>query len=124
MTQTQVTPFLYGSALTGGNASYHQQWFLVDHKGHILSQQLAEPLQTVSVLVRFGVLRCTAPGMLSLELPLDVLEDDDEVRCQAIGTNGESIAVIDEGGLAATWFSNVMGLPCRLMKKDPGHPDK
>ena len=58
--------------------------------------------------------------MLCLELMLDVIEDDDEVRRIATDTHGQARAAIDEGELAAVWFEHVLGRPCRLYKKDPG----
>ncbi|VFR47444.1 ortholog of Bordetella pertussis (BX470248) BP3468 [plant metagenome] len=60
-----------------------------------------------------------APGMLRLDIPLDVIEDDDSVR-RVARVADQDVDVVDEGDLAAAWFSNVAGQPCRLVKL---HPD-
>ncbi len=66
-----------------------------------------------------GYLVLRAPGMLRMDIPLDVIEDDDSVVRQAsIAT--QSVAVVDEGDLAAVWFGHVTGQTCRLVKV---HPD-
>lgn len=103
-------------------AMYDQQWFLADSELRILSAPECQNLEQVQIQVHMGQLQLKAPGMLRLELLLDVLEDDDEVRCTATDSNQTLVAAIDEGDLAATWFSHVVGQTCRLLKKDPGKP--
>jgi len=56
--------------------------------------------------------------MLRMDIPLDVLEDDDSVKRNAT-INGQTVAVVDEGDLAAVWFGNVTGVECRLVKVHP-----
>jgi hypothetical protein len=60
-----------------------------------------------------------APGMMRIDIPLDVIEDDDSVR-GAVLVNDQPVDVVDEGELAAAWVSNFTGIPSRLMKV---HPD-
>lgn len=56
--------------------------------------------------------------MLRLDVPLDVIEDDDSVeRSARIG--GSDVRVVDEGELASAWFSQRLGQPCRLVKVHP-----
>jgi hypothetical protein len=57
--------------------------------------------------------------MLRLDIPLDVLEDDDSVRGQA-QVGGRPVDIVDEGELVATWVSKFLERPCRLVKV---HPD-
>src|SRR5690625_7532469 len=56
--------------------------------------------------------------MLPLELLLDVIEDDDSMRCTA-SVSEQQVAAIDEGELAHTWFSQFLGRSVRCLKVDP-----
>jgi len=100
-------------------AAYHKRWLVVNDAGQWLDRALCPQLAEVSIELRLGYLVLKAPGMLRLDIPLDVIEDDDSVRYQ-IALGGETIDVVDEGELAAAWISNVVGFPARVMKV---HPD-
>lgn len=119
---TSITPICFAPTVAI-DGKYHEQWFLVTPELQCLDQEACKPLAQLTQQRSMGHLQLRAPGMLRLELVLDVLEDDDEVRCRALDSNGVEIAAIDEGELAAVWFSHVLGRPCRLLKKDPGYPD-
>ena len=69
--------------------------------------------------VRFGYLVVRAPGMLRMDIPIDVIEDDDSVLTEA-RVGGQPVKVVDEGSLAAAWLGDLLGHPCRLVKV---HPD-
>ena len=62
-----------------------------------------------------GYLVLRAPGMLRMDIPLDVIEDDDSVR-YSMKVGEQVIDVVDEGELAAAWISNFVQVPCRIMK--------
>lgn len=116
-------PIVYAPAISNLRAQpYHQRWFICDTQGRALSPEQAAPLQNVSLSLYLGHLRLRAPGMLMLELMLDVIEDDDSVRRQA-QVGGQQIAAIDEGLLAHTWFSQLMGQECLCFKVDPHHTE-
>jgi len=68
--------------------------------------------------LRYGYLTLRAPGMLRMDIPLEVEEDDDSVVC-SIHVGTQIIAAVDEGDFAATWLSNVLQRPCRLVKRHP-----
>lgn len=117
-----ITPLTYGPFVQL-EQQYDCCWFLVDEQQLCLEASECVALGQMQVRIHFGQLQCSAPGMLRLEIPLDVLEDDDEIRRKAFDAQAnKEIAAIDEGALAATWFTHVMGRPCRLFKKDPGRP--
>lgn len=97
-------------------AKYANRWFLVDEQ---LCWLLDPLLDSVELTIRHGMLVIKAPGMLRLDIPMDVIEDDDSVRMTA-QSGSEQVDVIDEGDLAAVWFSNLIGRSCRLVKV---HPD-
>ncbi len=102
-----------------GLQDYDRRWFVVDEAGQWVSANTSPELSQVSCEVKMGALVLRAPGMLRLDIPMDVIEDDDSVRRQAI-VGGSKVDVVDEGDVCATWFSHVTGKTCRLVKV---HPD-
>ncbi|HLR29269.1 MAG TPA: hypothetical protein VK082_01675 [Paenalcaligenes sp.] len=97
---------------------YAQRWFLCDVDRVLIPAAELSKLGELECALYLGCLRLRAPGMLPLELLLDVIEDDDSVRCTAqIGR--QRVAAIDEGELAHTWFSQFLGRPVLCLKVDP-----
>lgn len=99
--------------------TYHQRWFIIDDAGQQLSVNDMPALATLTLAITYGCLVLRAPGMLRLDIVLDVIEDDDSVLRQAC-LDGQHMDVIDEGDLAAAWLSNLLQQQCRLVKV---HPD-
>ncbi|HEX7386057.1 MAG TPA: MOSC N-terminal beta barrel domain-containing protein [Castellaniella sp.] len=99
--------------------AYDKRWLLVDDDNVWLGGAQAPRLGELDLSLRFGYLVIRAPGMLRLDIPLDVIEDDESVeRVAKVGE--QSVKVVDEGDLAAAWFAEWLQKPCRLMKV---HPD-
>lgn len=97
---------------------YHKRWLISNDAGTWLDRALCPSLAEISVELRMGYLVMKAPGMLRLDIPLDVIEDDDSVRHQ-IRLGEQIVDVVDEGDLAAAWVSNFLQIPCRLLKVHP-----
>lgn len=115
---TSYTPIAGCSAVEHPDApDYHRRWLLVNDADQWVSD--AEVLSRIKPDIRFGYLVLEAPGMLRLDLPLDVIEDDDSVR-RTVTVGEQHVDVVDEGEVAATWATACLGLPCRLVKI---HPD-
>ncbi len=122
-TMTTESPFqpIAGAAPLAGEAArpYDRRWLAVDDQDRWLDAGRAPGLAGLEISLRFGYLVIRAPGMLRLDVPLDVIEDDVSVeRTARVG--GRDVRVVDEGDLAAAWFSQWLGQPCRLVKV---HPD-
>ena len=101
-------------------APYHLRWLVVDANGSLITQKQHPRLAEVAVAISFGYLAIRGPGMLRMDIPLDVIEDDESVvRKATIGM--QQVNVVDEGDLAAAWISNFLGVPSRLVKV---HPDE
>jgi len=98
---------------------YHKRWLVANDAGTWLNRTLSPRLAEIAVELRLGYLVMRAPGMLRMDIPLDVIEDDDSVRYQ-IRLGEQTVDVVDEGDLAAAWLSNFLQIPCRLLKV---HPD-
>lgn len=99
-------------------AEYQHRWFVVDANNQWLSAQRCPALASVSTQLRLGYLVLRAPGMLRIDIPLDVIEDDDSVK-RTVMVGKQSVMVVDEGDVTATWMGHVTGEPCRLVKVHP-----
>ncbi len=99
-------------------ADYHQRWFLVDAEGHWLSAARCAALAQVVTELKFGALVLRAPGMLRVDIPLDVIEDDEGVK-RTVQVGSQEVVVVDEGDVIATWMTHVTGEPSRLVKMHP-----
>ena len=119
-THTDFQPIAGGAALSDTAAQpYDHRWLVVDEHDRWLGADQAPGLAGLALSLRFGYLVIRAEGMLRLDIPLDVIEDDDSVeRTAQIGQ--QAVRVVDEGELAGAWFSEWLGQPCRLVKV---HPD-
>ena len=99
-------------------AQYHQRWFVADAAGVWLTAERCPGLKEVATDIRMGYLVLRAPGMLRMDIPMDVIEDDDSVRATAT-VGSQTVDVVDEGDVAAAWFTHVTGQPSRLVKVHP-----
>jgi uncharacterized protein YcbX len=99
-------------------ADYHQRWLVVDADGRWLSAERCAALLNVATEIKMGALVLRAPGMLRVDIPLDVIEDDDSVK-RTVQVGQQTVTVVDEGDVTATWMSHVAGQPCRLVKLHP-----
>lgn len=100
-------------------APYDRRWLILDEQGAWLSKHDAGLLDQIILELRFGYLVIRAPGMLRLDIPLDVIEDDESVCLQTV-IGKQHIKVVDEGDLVAAWVTRFLQQPCRLVKI---HPD-
>ncbi|MVW80832.1 MOSC N-terminal beta barrel domain-containing protein [Bordetella sp. 02P26C-1] len=99
-------------------ADYHRRWLIANDAGTWLNRELCPRLAEIAVELRMGYLVMKAPGMLRLDIPLDVIEDDDSVRRQIL-LGDQTVDVVDEGDLASAWVSNFLGIPSRVLKVHP-----
>lgn len=119
MSSSTIHPIAGCAALEGTDyAAYDRRWLVVDETGRWLDRGRCPDLAEIEVSVRFGYLVVRAPGMLRMDLPMDVVEDDDSVDAQAL-VGDQAVRVVDEGELAAVWFTDLLGRACRLVKVHP-----
>jgi uncharacterized protein YcbX len=120
MTHANHCPVVACSPSSHRQASlYHHRWLVVDEEGRLITAQSCPALADVTTDIKLGYLVLRAPGMLRMDIPLDVIEDDDSVLRQAL-VGEQQVQVVDEGDLAAVWFGHVTGRVSRLVKV---HPD-
>jgi|SRR5699024_6841785 len=117
MTQHECRPIAAANAVKHPDAQhYDKQWLVINRDREWFNQPKA--LARIEVSIRFGYLVLQAPGMLRLDIPMDVIEDDDSVRDTAkIGD--QWVDVVDEGEVAAVWLTQHLGQAARLVKIHP-----
>lgn len=110
-----------GAPAAADATAYDRRWLVVDAENAWLNAGQVPALAQLQLQLRFGYLVLRAPGMLRLDIPLDVIEDDASVETTA-QVSGQAVRAVDEGELAAAWFSDYLGQPCRLLKVHPEAP--
>lgn len=93
-------------------------WMVVDDHGDFLSQREAPRMALVQTTIRLGELRIRAPGMLGIDLPIDVEEDEPDV-VRKVSVWNDVVEAVDEGDYVAAWFTRVLGRSARLAKFHP-----
>lgn len=119
-----TTPLYFPIAGAAGSpdpnaAPYDRRWLVVDEGGAWVTREHCPQLENLLTEIRFGYLVMRGEGMLRMDLPLDVIEDDDSVRRSAV-IGRQTVDVVDEGNLAAAWVAQFLQRPYRLVKV---HPD-
>jgi len=106
-------------AVTGDLAAqYDRRWLVVDEALAWLDPRQTPGLAELDTSFRYGWLVLRAPGMLRVDVPLQVEEDDDSVA-RTVMVGKAAVTVVDEGDLLAAWLSNFLQRPCRLVKRHP-----
>ncbi|MES2316575.1 MAG: MOSC N-terminal beta barrel domain-containing protein [Pseudomonadota bacterium] len=101
------------------DAVYDREWMVIDEQGQFLSQREHPRMALISPRLKSDVLELRAPGMLRLEIPLG-LPDPDHERTRQVTVWDDTVLAYDCDELTATWFSKVVGVPCRLVRFHAG----
>ena len=91
-----------------------REWVVVDDHGEFLSQRELPKMAQIETRLTGVSLRLRAPGMLQLDVPFESEGDVIKVRVW-----NDEVAAVTQGDIADTWFSQFLGLQCRLMRFDP-----
>lgn len=115
---TKFTPVFSCMAVSDTvQPAYQNRWFLIDENAQVL-EDIDGKTAELLLSIRFSYLVFRAPGMLRLDIPIEVLEDDEEAF-EPITLNGQALRAVNEGELATAWFSNYYGKTIHLMKLHP-----
>jgi uncharacterized protein len=95
---------------------FDRAWMVVDERGEFLTQRELPRMALVQPQLKHFEMVLRAPGMLALHVKLDEVEAPVRVRVW-----GDDVAAFDMGKIAAQWFSDFLGTPCRLVRFDPDH---
>ena len=94
---------------------YDREWMVVDEHGQFLTQREYPKLALVSPRIRLDTIELRAPGMLRLEIPLDLPAPENEVL-REVKLWDDTVLAYDCDDTTATWFSQAIGAPCRLVR--------
>lgn len=92
-------------------------FMLVDADGKFVTQRTRPPLAVVRPRLVGTRLALSAPGMADVEF--DITFDGERVQVQLFGL--VDLKGVDQGPDPATWFSDFMGEPMRLVRVPPDH---
>jgi uncharacterized protein YcbX len=97
---------------------YDREWMVVDADGEFLTQRECPKLALITPRIKADTLELRAPGMLRLEIPLD-LPDPDDAPTLDVHIWDHTVKAYDCDDVTAAWFSNAIGVPCRLVRFHP-----
>ncbi|WP_338770093.1 MOSC N-terminal beta barrel domain-containing protein [Massilia sp. METH4] len=97
---------------------YDREWMVVDAGGHCLTQREHPKMALIAPRIKLDTLELRAPGMLRLEIPLG-LPDPDTAPTLTVQVWDHTLQAYDCDELTAAWFSNYLGVPCRLVRFHP-----
>ena len=101
------------------DAVYDREWMVIGEDGQFLTQREYPRMALISPRLKLDTLELRAPGMLRLEVPLGLPDPADEVTRQ-VTIWDDSVLAYDCDQIVATWFSNAIGTPCRLVRFHAG----
>lgn len=101
------------------DAVYDREWMVIAEGGEFLTQREHPRMALITPRLKADTLELRAPGMLRLEIPLGLPAPEDE-RTLDVMVWDEAVKAYDCDATTAAWFSQAVGVPCRLVRF---HPD-
>ena len=90
---------------------FDRRWMVVDNEGVFISQREAPRLALISIEIGAMDLIVNAPGSRSLSIPTGA-RNSERV---SVRVWDDLVSAVSMGGDAASWFSDFLGIPCRLV---------
>ena len=112
-----VTEAAAGISGLSAQGVHDREWMLVTSDGQFLTQREYPRMATIVPCVDGASLVVTAPGMPALQLPLAAQAGAATLRVQIWD---DFVDAADCGDVAASWFEQVLGGACRLVRFLPG----
>lgn len=97
---------------------YDREWMVVDAQGEFLTQREHPKMALITPRIKADTLELRAPGMLRLEIPLD-LPDPDDAPTMDVRVWDDTLKAYDCDDTTAAWFSHAVGVACRLVRFHP-----
>jgi uncharacterized protein YcbX len=94
---------------------YDREWMVVDENGICLTQREHPRMALIKPTLKGTTLELQAPGMLRLEIPLG-LPDPQTAPTLQTQVWDDSVLAYDCDALTAEWFTQAIGVPCRLAR--------
>ena len=101
------------------DAVYDREWMIVGEDGVFLTQREHPRMALISPRIKTDTLELRAPGMLRLEIPLGLPAPEHE-KTREVKLGDDTWLVYDCDDTTAAWFSNAVGVACRLVRFHPG----
>jgi uncharacterized protein YcbX len=98
---------------------YDREWMVVDARGEFLTQREHPKMALIKPRIKADTLELRAPGMLPLDIPLD-LPDPGHAPALNVRVWRDTVKAYDCDDTTAAWFSDFLDVPCRLARF---HPD-
>jgi len=98
---------------------FDREWMVVDPQGRFLTQREHPRMALIVPSIKATTLELRAPGMLRLEIELG-LPHPQRAPMLEVQVWDDTVRAYDCDEVTATWFSNAIGVPCRLVRF---HPD-
>jgi hypothetical protein len=102
------------AVLTETGLDLDRAWMVVDAANEFLSQRDEPRMALIKVQLKLSEVVLRAPGMLALHLQIDAVDSPRRVRVW-----DDEVDAWDMGAVAAQWFTDFLGRPCRLVRFDP-----
>lgn len=102
--------------LTDTGLDLDRAWMVVDDKGVFVTQRALPRMALIRPQLKTHELVLRAPGMLALHIAIDAVEAPATVTVWR-----DTVPAWDMGAVAAQWFTDFLGQPCRLVRFDPEH---
>lgn len=100
--------------LTETGLDLDRAWMVVDANGVFLTQRALPRMALIRPQLKSEEMVLRAPGMLALHVAIDVVEAPATVTVWR-----DTVQAWDMGAIAAQWFTDFLGQPCRLVRFDP-----
>lgn len=94
---------------------YDREWMVVDANGEALTQRTCPKMATIVPRLKADTMELRAPGMLRLEVALGLPAPEDEQLIR-VKIWDDELDAYDCDDTTALWFSNALGVPCRLVR--------
>lgn len=98
------------------NGVHDREWMVVTREGLFLTQREYPRMATVTPRIEHDALVVDAPGLSPIRLPL---AHDAGAPAIEVLIWDDHVLAADCGEHAATWFSDAIGAPCRLVRFRP-----
>ena len=102
------------AVLTETGLVLDRAWMVVDAQGHFLTQRTLPRMALIRPQLKSSEMVLRAPGMLALHVAIDAVDAPAMVTVWR-----DTVPAWDMGPVAAQWFSDFLGQPCRLVRFDP-----
>lgn len=100
--------------LTETGLDLDRAWMVVDAQGVFLTQRALPRMALIRPQLKSEEMVLRAPGMLALHVAIDAVEAPATVTVWR-----DTVPAWDMGAVAAQWFTDFLGQPCRLVRFDP-----